>query len=580
MKICQQFFVLLLSTLCAGSAFGQLTTSTLTATQDTYTNTEFPTTNYGSDTTMRSGTTVSPQHHQRLFVEFDLSGIPSNAVIHSATLSLHRSDTILGTFDWITSQITQSWLEASVTNNAQPGLSSISGEAVTTTATTASTQQIDLKDLVQKMVYGSRDNNGWCVQVSDESDSSNTGSWFYTSESALSSRHPELEVEYYLPLSLSNIIVTHESDVSAADGGVSYSLSNGASTSYDYNWINPTGTSIDTNQTLTGVSYGWYGLEVTGDQYGEKLYMGFLVGTQCKKVTIAYNTNAQYTSSAYVSNRVIPGVEDQSDKNYSNLPVFITSNLDISGWFDYMSYLDFNLWMDDAFSVDKADLLFTGISHLNTGTTNEAEFDYVTSSWDESLVTYNSMPTSSTSPTLVFPSTTSNQQNFTADMTDFWNVWKQDNTTNYGVLFKLQIFDDDVDARQNYAPPSPAYGISSSPEWTFELSLLDEANPMVCSPVYAELSRNLTGVIYESFEDSLYISYDNEYSSSSSNLDYAIYYTDMVTPVQNDSTVPLTQSFGLNQRVLDVSGLTTGNVYVLEITNDKGEKRYLRFEKD
>ncbi|MCR9174226.1 MAG: hypothetical protein NXI10_17145, partial [bacterium] len=73
-------------------AFNQLDSVELTATKDTYVDSRYPTTGYGSIDTMKSGTNVvtgkfgSNIYYQRVFVEYDLSSIPSNAIIYSADL--------------------------------------------------------------------------------------------------------------------------------------------------------------------------------------------------------------------------------------------------------------------------------------------------------------------------------------------------------------------------------------------------------------------------------------------------------------------------------------------------------------
>ncbi|MBC9812572.1 DNRLRE domain-containing protein [Crocinitomicaceae bacterium CZZ-1] len=96
--------------------------------------------------------------------------------------------------------------------------------------------------------------------------------------------------------------------------------------------------------------------------------------------------------------------------------------------------------------------------------------------------------------------------------------------------------------------------------------------------IYAKLERRLTGEKYKVYLDKVQFYYDQEYHSSSPNLNYKIYKAfDPVTPVMTGTTNQEDVTFGDNRYKLNVSQLQSGE-YILEVINDKSEKFYLRFQ--
>lgn len=588
-------------------SYAQLTTANLYATQDSHTrsNLSSANTNYGNNTTMltqrqyfNSGGPRGfiSQSYRRSFVQFNLSSIPSNAIIYSAELRLVTNGNVsgLGSFLWNTKLITSSWSESTITHNNQPGISTLSSDLVSTTPVLNGTQAIDVTDMVQRMVYGAADNYGWCIQVDNESISMQTGGSFYTSEYSSQFSRPQLYIQYYLPVTFSNVLVTHESATGASDGGVSLDHTGVGSTSHTYKWINSSGTQVATTKNLSGVSYGWYGLEITGTSTGEKAYFGFLIGTECEEVTITYDSRPEYTHNVYVWDHVTTSGVDYRDWNWSNMFYFRTDNKNTSPqWSDIKSYIDFNTWMDDAFQINQADILFEGWTHIGNGSSNPAEFNEVTSSWHEDVITWNSLPTNNPTAGATVPSTTSSTSDMTVDMIALWNDWKQDNNTNYGSVFQLQAFDDDYDTRHVYHSPNTST-TSLRPEWTFRLQLGEPNNPILCgtgldSYPYHELRKTLDGGYGESYEDNLNFVIDEAYGiDAGSYLHATIYNDDHEAIATSDAAgatsggIPaLTYVFDDNRYSMSLSGITTmvnGQFYVLEVKNTKGDRFYLKFK--
>ncbi len=550
----------------------QMTTTNLYPTQDSYVTSQYPGSNYGNSS-LTSGTVyyigskgVPPsQYHRRAYVQFNMSSIPSNAVIYSARLMMTRTTSNSGTFDWKVKRVTSSWTEFGIKQNTQPTISTASQDIVTKTpATSGLSENFDVKNMVERMVYGSASNNGWVIQVSNESANSFTGSTFYSREASQNVR-PKLEVKWFTPISVSNVNVNHESGSGQSDGSISFSISGGASSSYSYVWTNSSGQQISTSSSVSGLTYGWYGVHITGT-YGEELYQAFLVGQECASVDITFQPDKYYTEDAWLYGRT-----NFENTNYGESSYFRSENVNSSGgWFPSRSLLKFNLWIDPDLSVDNAEMTLTGWSSYGT---NPARIDYVTSHWNEDFVTHNTQPLSNTSVTELIPQTTSSNQNAVIDMVDFWNDWQATPSNNRGVLFQLQSFPNVSNRRQLYY--SPSTGTSSRrPKTEFTVRLLGD---YACDENYffypkEEIEETIAYVP----GDEVRVRFQEDYFSASSTVSYQI--TDLSNDVVQSGT--LTAVHGLNWLSLQngVGGitLTTGKIYLVEISNAKGQKMYLK----
>ncbi|XOV67607.1 MAG: DNRLRE domain-containing protein [Fluviicola sp.] len=578
-------------------AFNQLLDSTeLTATQDTYVDSRYPTTSYGTIDTMKSGTNVvsgkfgSNIYYQRIFVEYDLSSIPSNAIIYSADILLTRANGITANFDWKTKLVRDSWNE-NITLNTQPTISNTAGDVSTVAATTDAVQTIDVTDMVQRMVYGIIPNNGWSIQVDDENYSGYSGTWFYTEDYSSQDDRPKLKVKYYLPLSISNVNIQHESASGQEDAIISYSLSNGCSSSYSYRWVNSNDSLISTNDSLINVSDGWYGLQVSGSDCSDTLYLGFLVGTECEEVTITYSDLANFVEN----NRVL---SNNPDNSYPDGTVLRAESWTNGAWYYSSSFLRYYTWMDDKFVINQADLEMDNFPagwaqhYSSTSPTNAAKMNIITEDWNKDFVTYNYNPTSSTSTHAVLSTTGSGYSTAskTIDMTDLWEEWKSDNNSNYGCEFMLDTYAN-VYNKQMYASNLYA-GTTYDPVWTFKLELSHPNNPLLCGGAeerpYNELRKELDGGYGESYNDTLNFALDENYGIDTLQyIEAKIYNDDNVLVASCDASgntfggMPaLTYVFDDNRYVMDLSGITMTDqkFYTLEVKNAKEDRFYLKFK--
>jgi hypothetical protein len=156
---------------------------------DTFASSATPVLNYGAFPTLA----VSPGINS--YVQFNLSGVPSNATVTKATLRLYVDAVVKpGSFDVY--QLNNTWSEKALTYSTAPplGPSATSGHPVGVTA--ASTSQfllVDITNLAQGWVNGSIPNNGITLSLTAGS----TGAFSFDSkESLLTGNGPELELVF------------------------------------------------------------------------------------------------------------------------------------------------------------------------------------------------------------------------------------------------------------------------------------------------------------------------------------------------------------------------------------------------
>lgn len=570
-------YVLLLLIGSVFSVSGQMTTVNIAVDKDSYTCSQYPTTNYGTSSDLKVGTykpTKLTLYYYRTFVHFDLSSVPAGKEIYSVKFGLRKSVANTGTPSYIVRRVESSWAENTITHGSQPAISSLTIDQSTSYTTTNDTVVFDVTTISRRMYWGLAANQGFCVMVVDET-SAPHNSTFYSDESG--TFDPYIEVKYYDPLAVINVDITHESAASAGDAEIDLDMT-GGSGSYTYAWKNSAGTTISTDTILSSINYGLYHLEVTGS-YGEKLYQSFLVGIECDTVSIHYQPDGNYTLNSYVSNAIVSGV-DYKKENYANYGNVWANHKQMDGVYRQSeSFLDFNVWMDNRFTVQQADMTLTGNGHtISAYRDNAAELLLVTGGWNENVITYNNQPTYTDSLTVEVPYTTSSTQSRTVDISSFWNHWKQDNTANYGMKFQLQDTVTDYYVGQTYySPNTTSTATAYRPSVAFVLDLIN-SNPYHCFPGYARLQTTLSGATVQAELNYVYFFYDEEYDGDT--LDYDVFaWDDVVSPILAGSSNIIPISYGRNEIKLDVSSLPEQASYILEVRNARRETYYLRFRK-
>lgn len=427
---------------------------------DAHTSSGVPGTNYGTIGTMDVSKTASSVF--RSFVKFDLSSIPADAVITSAVLRLTPSGTE-GITSPNSSQLyldvcNSSWTETGITHS-----SNISNNTLFPTVTLSSIggvsgkREFQMKDFVQAMIDGRLPNEGFRLRRNDET--TNATTTYYTRENGTQSNRPQLVISYYLRPSVSAATIVHTSSLSSSDGSISPTITNGSNTVMTCRWFNSSGTQIATTQNLTGVSKGWYGLKYYGTEAGDTSYQAFIVGTECEDVSITFAPGPNYIDDARPSSLVLGSGNtaiNYSQVNYGSVNMMVAERWTNSGtWYGFRSLIKFKVWVDPNCQVNTANMTLIGNAHNPLSVANSSELVRNTSVWTESGVAYTNLPTNTATGKINIAGLPSGNSNATIDIASFFNTWKTNNTSNYGLLFQLQ---------------SPAYSTNSYTRMQFHSS--------------------------------------------------------------------------------------------------------------
>lgn len=196
-KVMSAILASLLAGLLFAAAEVTATEVTLYPTDDSFLDEIQPNTNHGSGSWLiarRGGT----NHKLDVVVKFDLSSIPFEASVTSATLYLyydHSADGSPAGKSLPSHQITGNWNEGTVTWNNQPGHNTAVLSSATVPVTTGTWMEWDVTNSVQDIVDGIEANEGWLIE-----DTSSAGAFpmiYYQSKE--NSLDPYLVVDYEEP---------------------------------------------------------------------------------------------------------------------------------------------------------------------------------------------------------------------------------------------------------------------------------------------------------------------------------------------------------------------------------------------
>jgi hypothetical protein len=154
---------------------------------------------------------------ERSLIEFDLTSIPTNATIQSATLTLYNNPTssngllngehshLSGSDASILQRITSAWSESTVTWNNQPGTSAVNAATLPQDVTPHEDYAIDVTLMTQDMVTNPSTNFGFMLQLITEQ--YYRCLLFASSDHANAALHPKLVVTYTVPSSCISLVL-------------------------------------------------------------------------------------------------------------------------------------------------------------------------------------------------------------------------------------------------------------------------------------------------------------------------------------------------------------------------------------
>jgi|GEM_PF-2838777 len=211
-------------------------------------------------TSTNSGTPYT----KRTYFNIDLSSIPSNATIHSATLYLFGKDhqTVADDFNGLIAFPAASWQDDQLVWNNQPSVPLTNAVLIPDATSGTHNASLDFTSRIRNLVYfpGTYSNYGYCLRLDDEEP---VHQFIYHSEHVgTSSLEPYLEVTYEVPQDLIHEFNTQLIDQEEENtGAISIAISQG-NPPYTYNWSDGSIT-VGTESFVSGLSAGTYSLTVT-----------------------------------------------------------------------------------------------------------------------------------------------------------------------------------------------------------------------------------------------------------------------------------------------------------------------------
>jgi hypothetical protein len=170
-----------------------LTTGSVRAAADTFSNQLSPNTNVGTSTSMN--VQCGFLWNERSFVRFDLSAIPRSARVQTATLQLTMASAPSASSTYEVDRVLSTWSETSLTWNNMP-----SAAPATATVDSGTTSGVnltwDVTPDVQTFVASSSANFGWQIRDSDDLCLFTRTAVFRTDEFGTAAQRPVLTVTY------------------------------------------------------------------------------------------------------------------------------------------------------------------------------------------------------------------------------------------------------------------------------------------------------------------------------------------------------------------------------------------------
>jgi hypothetical protein len=135
---------------------------------------------------------------QRIFIQFDWSSLPQNAVIDSAVLtmyhtSLYNTPDHSGANEFWIRRVTGHWAEDSITWNNQPGVDTTNQVYIPQSTSSTQDYHMNVTQLV-KDIFKSGNNYGFRMSLNDESPQRNVS--LASSDHPDSTKHPKLVIYY------------------------------------------------------------------------------------------------------------------------------------------------------------------------------------------------------------------------------------------------------------------------------------------------------------------------------------------------------------------------------------------------
>ncbi len=572
-----------------------VTTVTLATTEDSYTFSGAPTGIYYTSPTNSVYVDASLNYY-RSFYKFDLSSIPLNSVIVTGQLMLTEDGTenvgVVNSTELYVDACNSSWDQTTLNHN-----SGIQNNPVLPTVSISNHpgwyRQIELKEHVQAMVDDRVPNYGWRMRRNPENVASLITKYRSKESTANNNFKPFLYVQYYRRAIVSAAAVVHASGGSS-NGSVSPTILYGSSPTRSYQWYNSLGAQISgaTSLNLINQPYGWYGLKSWGTTAGDTLFQGFLIGSKCETVDILFNPGADYVDDASINNHTTGsglGLYDRKQINSASTTLNSTEQWTSGTWFNRSSFLRFKLWVDPSLAINVANMTMYGSGHYPLHRPNDSKLSLIEEDWIETGISFSNRPAVSSTEFISIPNIPTGNGNFVTDVSGYFNFWKTNNLLNHGWDLSLATFLNPIVSGGTYTRHSyeSSDGINK-PSIAFKVTLLDNTCDFTS---YSRFSDVLDGSFVRTIQGKLKIQLNEDYDQKAGRFVKLTLYdasnNQIKAGINHDGSIvgpallpAKLLEFDYNQHILDLNSyaLVVGNTYILELTNSKSEKTYIKFK--
>lgn len=228
----------------------------------------------------------------RCLLEFDLSMIPSNAVITDARLSLFNDPTsaesggqslsLSGSNESVLQRITSSWNESTVTWNNQPTTTNLN-EVVLAQSTSAHEDylNIDVLNILNDMLQNPSSSFGFMIKLQTEQYFRSM--IFASSDNANCNLHPKLDIAYTLPTAINELSIASPFTISPNPSSGDFLISWKSQNVHLSNWevTNSIGEIIRHQAYETGISNS---MKIDLSNQAKGVYFLTLTGKNSKSV--------------------------------------------------------------------------------------------------------------------------------------------------------------------------------------------------------------------------------------------------------------------------------------------------------
>lgn len=519
-----------------------------------------PTTNFGNVTALQINYTGSIIMRQ--LVAFDLTSIPSDAIVLSASLTLTGTGHT-GTNPSYLRKNTSSWLENTVTWNTAPSTSTVGQVSLAQSTSTAQVYVLDVKDFVQEMVNIPAKNYGWTLLKQNETVVGKLQ--FASSDYSIASSRPKLEVNYCLPMDI-KAYMTPATATASATGGLSTVIAGGVPP-YTYAWSDGS-----TNKDISNKLPGVYSYTVT-DNAGNKAKKDYIIAAENVSMTFTVTPDNLSGVDAIIQQKDLGGLEND---NFKDINVLKSERGTASGWFISRSlfYFDFFNIPTNAI-IDTAILNLYGAGHNTSIRPNTSAIYLNTSAWTEPTVTWSVQPShTTTSYSVPIAATTSTNENRSLNLTSMVKYWVQNPSQNYGGKIMLT-------SESTFSLTSMVFGSSDNTNAALKPIIIIKIK-IPKPPQFDILRRKLDGNYYQTSQGVLAFKFDEEYISNGVALEYKIYDKNRNVVISNASpNANVYSSYKDNRFVINLLNINPSlpsGYYVIEVKDKKGEIFMLRFK--